>query len=105
MGARNNADEFSTAGEHFYTAALENLHETQEPSVCTVAAMNVLAHYEGARGHLGNMWDYCGRSGRMALDLSFHLRANGLEHVTSHEERMSEEAQLHTFWGCFIADQ
>ena len=73
--------------------------------MCTVAAMAVLAHYEGARGHLRSMWDYCGRSGRMALDLSFHLRGSRIEHVTSLEDRMSEEAQLHTFWGCFIADQ
>ena len=97
-------DEFTTAGDQFYAEAMEKLNETAGPSICTVAALCVLAHFEGARGHLRTMWDYSGRSGRMALDMSLNLMdRNGSS--DSEEGEVDEEAHRHTFWGCFITDQ
>ncbi|KAF2098612.1 hypothetical protein NA57DRAFT_56266 [Rhizodiscina lignyota] len=103
--ARQNPEDFSTAGVHFYSAALAELGEFRRPSICRVAALALLAHFEGARGHLRTMWDFTGRSGRMALDLSLHLRESKLDGADDGGETTYEEANMHTFWGCFIADQ
>lgn len=104
--ARRDPNDASTADIGFFDEAIRLLKETQVSSIPTVAALFLLCHVESYRGHLGLVWNFCGQSGRMALDLSLHLRSDKAPgDDLSSETRMEEHARVHAFWGCFIADQ
>jgi len=104
--ARRDPNDASTADIGFFDEAMRLLRETQVSSIPTVAALFLLCHVESYRGDLGLVWNFCGQSSRMALDLSLHLRSDRApsDDPTS-EARIEEHARVHTFWGCFIADQ
>lgn len=104
--ARRDPNDPSTADIGFFDEAMRLLKETQVSSIPTVAALFLLCHVESYRGHLGLVWNFCGQSSRMALDLSLHLRNDKtLTDDLNSEARMEERARVHAFWGCFIADQ
>lgn len=104
-GARQIPDDPQLMGQDFCDAALQHLRDTPGSTICTVAGLGILAHFEASRGRLSGMWTYCGQSGRMALDLSLHLR-DALATEEANEGSSSEEqGKMHTFWGCFITDQ
>jgi hypothetical protein len=104
--ARRDPADPLTAGTQFFDEGLRELKNTEVSSIPTIAGLFVLAHVEGYRGRMSKMWDYSGRSARMALDLNLHLRSDrtSTDHL-SDEAEVEEKARVHTFWGCFIADQ
>jgi hypothetical protein len=104
--ARRDPDDPLTAGSAFFDESVGLLQETEASSIPTIAGLFVLAHVEGYRGRMSMMWDYCGRSARMALDLNLHLRSERPKSdVLSEDAEVEERARVHAFWGCFIADQ
>jgi hypothetical protein len=104
--ARRDPNDPLTAGVSFFNECVNSLKETEVSSLPSIAGLFVLAHVEGYRGRLNMMWDYCGRSARMALDLNLHLKSDrtSSDHL-SEEAEIEERARVHAFWGCFIADQ
>ena len=84
----------------FFDEATRELATIEKPSIPTVAGLIIMANIEGKRGRMHRLWDYSGRSARMALDLGLHLRSEGPE-----LDEVETMARNHTFWGCFIADQ
>jgi hypothetical protein len=104
--ARRDPNDASTADIGFFDEAIRLLRETQVSSIPTVAALFLLCHVECYRGHLGLVWNFCGQSVRMALDLNLHLRSDKTpSDDLSSETKIEERARMHAFWGCFIADQ
>jgi hypothetical protein len=104
--ARRDPDDPLTSGSSFFDESLRLLKNSEVSSIPSVAGLFVLAHVEGYRGRLNMMWDYCGRSARMALDLNLHLRSERPKFdELSPDAQIEERARLHAFWGCFIADQ
>lgn len=106
--ARRDPNDPKTAGLDFFDEAVRLLNEDATPSITTTAALYLLCHVEGNRGHLSSLWTYSGRSARMALDINLHLRSDKLasESLTGTALKEEEEAaRLHAFWGCFISDQ
>lgn len=102
--ARRDPNDPSAADIGFFDEALRLLRDAQTSSIPTVAALFVLCHVEGYRGHLGLVWGYCGQSARMALDLNLHLRNDKITNLTQ-AGKIEDRARVHAFWGCFIADQ
>jgi hypothetical protein len=104
---RRDSNEPSIPDIGFFDEAVRLLKEVQNSSLPAVAALFLICHVEGYRGHLGLVWNYCGQSSRMALDLNLHLRAGkDVNKSNSTEDPKTEErARVHAFWGCFIADQ
>ncbi|KAF2435240.1 hypothetical protein EJ08DRAFT_581095 [Tothia fuscella] len=104
--ARRDPNDPLTAGTIFFDEGIYELRKTETPSIPSIAGLFVLSHVEGYRGRMSRMWDYSGRSARMALDLNLHLRSDrtSSDHL-SPEAEIEEKARVHTFWGCFIADQ
>jgi hypothetical protein len=103
---RDNPSNPLSIGTKFFDEGLRELETTEISSIPTIAGLFVLAHVEGYRGRMSKMWDYSGRSARMAMDLNLHLRSDrtSSDHL-SDEAEVEEKARVHTFWGCFISDQ
>jgi Fungal specific transcription factor domain len=100
---RRDQNDPKSADMAFFEEAVRLLHQDQQASsIPTVAGLFLLSHVEGYRGRLSRVWGYCGQSSRTALDLNLHLRS---EKPDSDGARIEEVAKIHTFWGCFIADQ
>jgi hypothetical protein len=96
----------STADIGFFDEAVRLLKATQTSSITTVAALFLICHVEGYRGHLGLVWNFCGQSTRMALDLNLHLRNDKISSdKLTQDAKVEGRARVHAFWGCFIADQ
>jgi hypothetical protein len=104
--ARRDPDDPLTAGSGFFDESVQLLKNSEKSSIPSVAGLFVLAHVEGYRGRMNMMWDYCGRSARMALDLNLHLRSERRKPDDFMDDaNVEERARVHAFWGCFIADQ
>lgn len=94
-----------TAGQSFFDAALKHFRDTPGSNICTVAGLGILANFEASRGRLSAMWNYSGQSGRMGLDLNLHLQTTRATKRANEESVVEQQAENHTFWGCFITDQ
>lgn len=92
------AGDHKTAGVDFYHAAVSQLDRDGVSSICTVTGLALLSYFEATHGRLSQSWLFCGRSGRMALDLNLHLQ-------DGKPQDRSTLACLYTFWGSFVADQ
>lgn len=93
-------------GRAFYDEAIRLLNEVRVSSIPSIAALSLLSHVEESEGRLSSMWLYSGRSSRMALDVSLHLRSDKQRSENRTEEaETDQQARLHAFWGCFITDQ
>jgi len=104
--ARRDPRDPRTAGLDFFDEAVRLLNESPTSSVPTTTALHLLCHLESQRGRLSALWDYSGRSGRMALDLNLHLRNDRPSGDTIPEDaRIAESAKGHVFWGIFMSDQ
>ncbi|KAF1980896.1 hypothetical protein K402DRAFT_425854 [Aulographum hederae CBS 113979] len=94
-----------SAGWGFFHEAVCILNETTLSSIPTTAALYVLCHVEGELGRMNAVWDFTGRSGRMAVDLNLHLSADQPTTQSRLENTTAKKARCLVFWGVFIADQ
>jgi hypothetical protein len=90
----------------YYEESLDALRKSEVSSIPSVAGFFIISHIQGHHGKLSQMWKYCGQSTRIALDLSLHISNTHTTPVLlTPEQEEEDEARVHTFWGCFIADQ
>lgn len=104
-GAREDPDDSSTAGDHFFKEAkrlvtIDDAYET--PTLATVQALALMSVREAGCGRESKGWVYSGISFRMACDLGLNYKASS-HHVPLSEEE--EDARRVTFWGCFLFDK
>ncbi|KAI5305166.1 hypothetical protein KEM56_005108, partial [Ascosphaera pollenicola] len=105
-GARENPNDPSTVGDHFFREAkrliLEN-DEHERAKICTVQALALMSVREAGCGREGSGWVYSGMSFRMALDLGLNVDPTELDSNNFTPEEL--DTRRVTFWGCFLIDK
>ena len=108
-GARANALDPATAGDHFFREAkhllLDN-DEHEKPTLTTVQALALMSVREAGCGREAKGWIYSGMSFRMAFDVGLNLHSGTLgsnQEVSLDDE--AEDARRITLWGCFLFDK
>ena len=105
--AREDPEDSSSTGEHFFKEAKRLLYENDEfanAKLCTVQALALMSVREAGCGQESKGWVYSGMSFRMAYDLGLNIDAQPINEMS----RLSDEdidARRVTFWGCFLFDK
>ncbi|KAK5017931.1 Nitrogen assimilation transcription factor nit-4 [Cryomyces antarcticus] len=107
--AREDPEDSTTAGDHFFKEAkrliLEN-DEHEKPKLTTVQALALMSVREAGCGREAKGWVYSGMSFRMACDLGLNLDTGGLaSNKDTGPDEVEEDARRITFWGCFLFDK
>lgn len=108
-GARDNPDDSSTAGDHFFREAKRLIMENDEherPHLTTVQAMALMSVREAGCGREAKGWVYSGMSFRMACDMGLNLDSSQLtsnKYVSGDENE--DDVRKITFWGCYLFDK
>lgn len=104
--ARQNPEDPTTAGDHFFKEAkrliLEN-DEHEKAKLCNVQALALMSVREAGCGREGSGWVYSGISFRMAYDLGLNVDAKGPLAKSLSDEDI--DARRITFWGCYLFDK
>jgi hypothetical protein len=107
--SREDPDDSSTAGNHFFKEAKRLLMEHDEhenPKLTTVQALALMSVREAGCAREAKGWIYSGMSFRMACDLGLNLDSGRLcSHRDSNLDEAEEDARRITFWGCFLFDK
>lgn len=108
-GARDNPEDSSTAGDHFFREAKRLIMENDEherPHLTTVQAMALMSVREAGCGREAKGWVYSGMSFRMACDMGLNLDSS---HLTSNKyvsgDENEDDVRKITFWGCYLFDK
>jgi hypothetical protein len=107
--AREDRDDASTAGNHFFKECKRLImvdDEFEKPRLATVQALALMSVREAGCGREAKGWVYSGMSFRMACDLGLNLDSGAL--VGAKESGIDDEeidARRITFWGCFLFDK
>ncbi|KAM5492096.1 hypothetical protein McaMca56_007230 [Microsporum canis] len=104
--AREDPNDSSTAGDHFFKEAKRLILENDEHTkakLCTVQALALMSVREAGCGREGSGWVYSGMSFRMAYDLGLNVDSAGLGSYNLTAEDI--DARRVTFWGCFLFDK
>lgn len=108
-GARENAEDSATAGDHFFKEAKRLIMENDEhekPKITTVQALALMSVREAGCGREAKGWVYSGMSFRMACDMGLHLDSGALAAGSDRGlDEGEEDARRVTFWGCFLFDK
>lgn len=105
-GARDDPEDPTTAGDHFFREAKRLIVSDdayEKPNLATVQALALMSVREAGCGRESKGWVYSGISFRMACDLGLNYRHNPQDNISLSEEE--EDARRVTFWGCFLFDK
>ena len=106
--ARDNPQDSSSVGAHFFKEAKRLVVDNDEfetPRLATVQALALMSVREAGCGREVRGWVYSGMSFRMASDLGLNIETKG---ETRGGQRLNEQhidARRITFWGCFLFDK
>ena len=104
--AREDPNDSTTAGDHFFKEAkrliLEN-DEHEKAKLCTVQALSIMSVREAGCCREGSGWVYSGMSFRMAYDLGLNVDVTSLGSSSLSEKDI--DARRITFWGCYLFDK
>ena len=106
--SRNDPNDPSTAGDHFFKEAKRLIVENDEfesPGLATVQALALMSVREAGCGREAKGWVYSGMSFRMACDLGLNLGLTGDNSGNSSLNEQEIDARRITFWGCFLFDK
>ena len=101
--AREEPEDSSTAGDHFFKEAKKLIllnDEHEKPKLPTVQALSLMSVREAGCGREARGWVYSGMSFRMAYDLGLNIDS-GLANI----EESETDARRVTMWGCFLFDK
>ncbi|EFE42093.1 C6 transcription factor, putative [Trichophyton verrucosum HKI 0517] len=104
--SREDPNDSSTAGDHFFKEAKRLILENDEHTkakLCTVQALALMSVREAGCGREGSGWVYSGMSFRMAYDLGLNVDSAGMGSYNLTAEDI--DARRITFWGCFLFDK
>lgn len=104
--SREDPNDSSTAGDHFFKEAKRLILENDEHTkakLCTVQALALMSVREAGCGREGSGWVYSGMSFRMAYDLGLNVDSAGMGSYNLTAEDI--DARRVTFWGCFLFDK
>ena len=105
--SRTDAQDPSTAGDHFFKEAkrlVVDNDELESPRLATVQALALMSVREAGCGREAKGWVYSGMSFRMACDLGVNLGLTGGSGTSSLDEQEIDARRI-TFWGCFLFDK
>jgi hypothetical protein len=106
--ARENRDDSSTAGDHFFKECKRLImanDEYENPKLVNIQALALMSVREAGCGREAKGWVYSGMSFRMACDLGLNLDSGALAGSKSGINDEELDARRITFWGCFLFDK
>ncbi|KAJ9651383.1 hypothetical protein H2198_009327 [Neophaeococcomyces mojaviensis] len=104
--ARENPDDPSTAGNHFFHEAQRLLGFEDVPSVTTIQALNLMSLRQASCGNDMSSWHHARHAMRIAIDLDLPNDDPNQEYLrNSSNSRMERQVRIATFWGCFSLEQ
>lgn len=102
-GAREDAEDSATAGDHFFRECKRLLLENDEherPRLTTVQALALMSVREAGCGREAKGWIYSGMSFRMSGDMGLNINTDQL----SLSDEAEEDVRRITFWGLYLFD-
>ena len=105
--SREDPDDPSTAGDHFFKEAKRLIlanDDFENPKLATVQALALMSVREAGCGREAKGWIYSGMSFRMACDLGLNLGLTGGSGSSGLNDEEVDARRI-TFWGCFLFDK
>lgn len=101
--ARQDANDSSTTGNHFFAEAMRLLElENNKHALTTIQALGLLSLREASCGRSNESIFFSNQSIRLAIEIGLHKEPN---EISDEEDQIHDEVRSVTFWGAFNLDQ
>jgi hypothetical protein len=101
-GARQDPDDPTTVGNHFFAEAKRLLAEDDRSCLTTVQALGVMSIRQAMNNHDSNGWSFSGRMMAMSVELGLHMTYN--QQPGGKVTPTEIEVRKITFWGCYVLE-